>query len=520
MALLLLVAATNVANLQIARAGGRRREIGTRLALGASRARLVRQLVTENLVLATAGGVLGLGLAAAGIRAAAALLPATLPRAGTLALGLPVLLLALLATGATALIAGLLPASLTVGGSLRDELQQGGRSTSGGPTRQALVAVQLALATTLVVGAALLTQSLVRLQRVDLGVGDPDHLLTTRLTRSEATEEALERNARFFDSLLREVRGLPGVAAVAVSSEVPLGDNDTSMEVAPEPRPAGAPAAGIQASWRIVTGDYFRTLQIPLRQGRPFAPEGERRSSAILSEGLARQLWPAGGDPTGRRVWLSNGQIFDVVGVAGDVRQESLAAAPTPTIYLPTTWYLWPTMTLVVRTEGDPAVLTPDVRRAVSRIDPYQPASEFRTMGGAILDSAAVPRLHAGALASFAALAVLLAVVGVAGVVGYAVARRTRELAVRLALGAPPGEVVRRVMAGALTLAGLGVLCGLGGALALGRWLSGVLFEVGAADPATFAAAAAALLAAAALAGWLPARRAAAISPGAVLREG
>jgi putative ABC transport system permease protein len=521
-ALLLLVAAANVASLQAARATGRLREIGVRLALGASRARLVRQMLTETLLLAAAGGALGLALAWAGVRAAASLLPDSLPRRGSLSLDLPVLLVAALCVVVTALLTGLLPARVALRSGLRDALQRAGRAMAGGETRgrHALVAVQLALATTLVMGAALLAQSLFHLQEVTLGFADPDHLLTTRITRSDATDEAFGRNRRFFEAVEEEVRALPGVVAAGVSSEVPFGDQDTEMTISPTQSSASLPRGGVQASWRIATGDYFRTLRIPLRRGRLFAAHGEPRRTMMLSEGLARRLWPGGEDPTGRQVRLGNHQVFTIVGVVGDVRQIGLKDDPTPTMYMSTSWSLWPTMTLAVRTQGDPAALAQDVRRTVARLDPRQPVSEFRTLRSAVAASAATPRLHTFLLGSFAGLALLLAGVGVAGVVGYAVGQRTRELAVRLALGSAPGRAVWHVMSGSLRVCAVGILCGLAASLALGRALSGVLYGVAAHDPLTLLATAAALLAAAALACWLPARRATRIDPCVTLREG
>jgi putative ABC transport system permease protein len=521
-ALLLLVAATNVANLQIARASGRLREIGVRLALGAGRARLVRQMLTENLLLAAAGGAAGLGLAWAGVRAAAVLLPASIPRRDALSLDLPVLLVAALCIVLTALMTGLLPARMALRSNVQDALQQAGRSTTGvrSPARHALVAVQLALATTLVICAALLTQSLLHLQRVALGFGDPEHLLTTQITRSVATDEMLDQNLGFFNALVEEVRALPGVLAAGLSNEIPFGDNPTEMAVSPVGRSQDVPEEGIQAQWRIVTADYFQTMQIPLRRGRTFHKDREPGMSMILSEGLALRLWPDGRDPVGREVLAGGGQTFTIVGVVGDVRHLELGEDPPPSMYMSTSWYVWPTMTLTVRTSTDPAGLVPAIRRAVARLDPHQPLANFQTMQSAIDANAAAPRLNTFLLATFAGLALLLAVVGIAGVVGYTVGQRTRELAVRLALGALPGQAVRHVMRGSLAMCALGIVGGIGAALALGRTLSSVLFGVAAHDSLTLLWATIALFAAAVLACWLPARRATRISPSLTLREG
>ncbi len=521
-ALLLLVAAINVANLQIARSSGRLNEIGVRLALGASRARLVRQMVTESMLLSAMGGAAGIALAWAGVRAAGAWLPASLPRREALAIDLPVLLLAIVCIALTALLTGLLPARLALRADVQEALKSTGRSSTArrSPARHVLVGAQLALATMLVVGAALLTQSLVRLQHVSLGFADPERLLTTRLTRSGSGGEMMDRDRDFFRALIEEVGALPGVTSAAVCSEVPFGESPTAMPIAPDGRSARVPGESIQANWRIVTGGFFRTMQIPLRRGRTFEEGREPWESMILSEGLARRLWPDGRDPIGRQVKLGNNRTYRIVGVVGDVRQLELREDPTPTMYISTSWIVLPTMTLVVRTPTEMAALVQPVRRIVERLDPGQPISAFQTMRSAVATNAAAPRLNAVLVASFAVLALVVAVVGVAGVVGYSVGQRTRELAVRLALGSSPGAAVWHVMRGGLSMCAAGILCGVAAALALGRALSSVLYGVAAHDPPTLVATAIALLAAATLACWLPARRATRISPSRTLREG
>jgi putative ABC transport system permease protein len=403
--LLLLVACTNVANLQVARATGRLREIGVRVALGASRARLVRQMITENLVLATAGGTLGIALASFSIGLAKASLPASIPRLDTLSLNLPVLLVAIFSICATALIAGLVPAAMIARANVHDVLQQGGRSSTGArrsPVRQALVAIQLGLATMLVIGAALLAQSLLHLQNVAIGVGDPDSLLLARVARGGG-DEMHERNVAFYDAVLTNIRALPGVLSVGLTSEVPLGEANTSMTVGPIPRPEGVPPQGIQASWRVVTNDYLATLQVPLQHGRLFDKPRDPKNPIVLSEALVHRLWPQGQDPIDREIWMSNGRVFHVIGVVGDLRQTGLSEPPTPTMYFPHTRFLWPAMTIVIRAQGDPATLGRAMREAVARVDPNQPLYDVRTMRSLVNDSAAEPRLNAVLLMSFAA---------------------------------------------------------------------------------------------------------------------
>jgi putative ABC transport system permease protein len=518
--LLLLVACINVANLQLARATGRLREIGVRVALGASRARLVRQMITENLVLAIAGGTLGVTLAWFSISLAKASLPDSIPRLDTLSLNLPVLLIAFVAIVPTALIAGLVPATLIARANVHDVLQQGGRSSSGArrsPLRQALVAIQLGLATMLVIGAALLAQSLWHLQNVAVGVTDPDSLLLARLARGGGDEQH-ERNVAFYDATLTAVRALPGVVSVGLTSEVPLGDANTTMTVGPIPRPEGVPPQGIQASWRVVTNDYLATLQVPVKRGRLFDQAQDPKNPLVLSESLVHRLWPQGQDPIGRQIWMSNGKVFNIIGVVGDLRQTNLSEPPTPTFYFPHTRFLWPTMTLVVRVQGDPSLLGRSVREAVAKIDPNQPIYDVRTLRSVVNDSAAEPRLNAVLLTSFAALALLLAGVGVAGVVGYAVVQRTPELAVRQALGASPRQAMQHVMQGGLRMCILGIVAGTAAAADLGHLLSGVLFGVEPSDPITFLVTGVALLLIAVIACWLPARRATRIDPALALR--
>ncbi|HEV7669211.1 MAG TPA: ABC transporter permease [Thermoanaerobaculia bacterium] len=519
---LLLVACANVANLQLARATARVREIGIRRALGASPARVIRHLMIENLLLAGLGGALGLALAAAALRGASALLPATLPRLSSIALNGPVLVVAFLLTAATAFLFGVLPSALAGRTDVRTALAQGGRSAVEGrraPLREGLVVAQLALATALSIGAVLLAQSFGRLQNVPLGFR-PDHLLTARLTLPEAEDDqTMEKNLAFYGALMERVRALPGVTSAGLTSEIPLGEGDTSMgisAVAPPPGTSiegGANREGTQASWRIVTAGYLPTLGVPLLRGRWFAEHDEPGQSLVLSEGLVRRLFPRGADPIGRRVYLANGKEFTVVGVAGDIRQIGLGEDMTPTMYFSTSWYLWPTMSLTVRTAGDPAALTPDIRRTLSQLAPDLALFDVRTLSTVIAGSVSQPRLQTWVVSLFAGLALLLAAIGIAGLVAYNVTRRTPELAVRAALGASPGRILKQVLARGLTLSLAGVVLGVLLAALLGTGLKSLLYGIDPHAPATYAATALILGTLGALAAWLPARRATRISP-------
>ena len=516
---LLLVACANVANLQLARATARTREIGVRRALGASPARVVRHLMAESLVLAALGGALGLGLAWAAVEGAAAVLPVSMPRLATLELSWPVAAAGLVITGLTAVAFGLLPALLAGGADLQGALQQGGRSSLDAartPVREALVVTQLALATMLVVAAALLVQSFVRLQSVALGF-QPDQLVTARISFPDwGDEESHPEDHVLLDALLAEVRSLPGVVSAGMSSEIPLGEVDTTMAAAAQ-RVAPGGEEGVQVSWRTVTPDYLSTLGIPLRRGR-WLQSGEHHRSALVSEALARRVWPDGADPVGRQVWLSNGQAYNVVGLVGDSRQLSLAEGITPTIYMSSTWVILPTMNLLVRTAGDPDALAGELRQVSARLSPDRPFFDVRTMSAVIAGSVAEPRLQTVVVALFAGVGLLLAAVGAAGVVAYGVVQRTPELAVRGALGASPGRLLRHVLRRGVVLCGAGVALGLLLAFALGAALQDLLYGVRADAPATYAAAALTLLAAGTIACWLPARRATRINPNLALR--
>lgn len=518
--ILLLVACANVANLQVARATARTREIGVRLALGASPARVVRHLMTESLLLAALGGVLGLVLAAAAVAAASALLPASMPRVDAIAMNGPVAAVGVLLTGLTAVAFGLLPSLLAGGSDMLGALQAGGRSAVDlrrTPVREALVVSQLALATMLVVAAALLGQSFVRLQGVGLGF-QPDRLVTARFSLPERGEdEDYTEDLVLCNTLLGEIRAIPGVTAAGMTSEIPLGEINTSMFAAAQAITPGGDE-GVQASWRIVDSSYLPALGVPLRRGRWFQETGESGRSVLLSAGLARRLWTDAADPVGRSMWLSNGRQYNVVGVVGDVRQLGLGEEMTPTIYFSTSWWLWPTMTLAVRTGGDPDTLGRELQQVAARVSRDRPLFDVRPMSSVIAASVAEPRLQTVVVALFAAVSLLLAVVGVAGVVAYTIAQRTPELAVRAALGASPSNVMAHVLRRGLALCGGGVALGLLLAFALGAGLEDLLYGVRADALPTYAVTALTLLAAGTLACWLPARRATHISPNLALR--
>lgn len=520
--LLLLVACANVANLQLARAAGRTGELGVRLALGASRARLLRQTLTETLVLASAGAAAGLGLAWALVRGGRGVLAESIPRLAELSINVPVLSAALVATLAVALVSGVLPALLAGRADIRDALQHAGRqavTVSRAPIRHALAGIQLALTTALVVGAALLLQSAWNMEGQALGFRAPESLLTANISRPQGPNFNLDRDVAFYDAVLREAAALPGVVSVALSSGVPLAYGNTGMSIGTKAPAKGEPVTGVQASWRIVSPSYFRTLDVPVLRGRIFDRTANTNPAIVISRTLAERLWPKGDDPIGRPAYLADGQLVTIGGVVGDVRLTSIVREPVPAMYFPAWLTLWETMTVVVRAEGDPALLAASLRAAVSRVDRAQPIFEVETMEAIVGRRIAEPRLNATLLSIFAAIALLLAAVGVAGVMAYAVARRTGELAIRQALGASPRQAMAVVMSSGLKVSMAGIAAGLAGALVLGQALSGLLYGVAARDLPTLSATCAALFAVAAIACWLPARRATRISPTLALRE-
>lgn len=521
--LLLLVACANVANLMLTRTLARAPEWSLRRALGANGARLVRQVVTESLVLAAAGGAGGVLVAAAAVSLSRATLGSTLPRAWDVSLDVPTLVLACTATTLSGVMFALLPAWLGAKDNVADGLRtrsQGSFDRSPARLRQAFVVCQFAVATMLVATAATVGQSLQRLMEVDPGFPSA-RLLVANISLPARYPNVESRNT-FYHQLLERLATQPGIESAGFVSRTPLRpDGGTGMEVSATPG-SGNGIQGQRAHWRTATSGYFQAMGIPLGRGQVFdsrqpdRPDGFR--PIVVSESLARRLWPGGEDPIDRQVWLANGQARTVVGVVGDVHQRSLAEGMTPTMYMPASWVVMGSMSLVVRTPGDPAAVTRVVREAVGTLDSQVPLFDVRTMDDQIDRTTAQLRMNASLLGAFALVALALGLIGAAGVVGHAVSTRRPELAVRLALGAPAPRVVREVAIDGVKLAVSGVVLGLAGAWALGRGLSNLLFDVRAGDPSTLAGVALALVLVAVLACWLPALRVTRVDPVTVLR--
>jgi putative ABC transport system permease protein len=561
--LVLLIACANVANLLLARAAGRRREIAVRTALGAGRGRLVAQLLLESGLLALAGGVLGVAFAAAGLRLFAALAPTIAGVAGAFTaagaepgagagMGLDGRVLAFTAAlcVAASLAASLAPILQLGKPDLAVLLRGGGRAGTGTVgsrrTRNSLVVAEVALAVVLLIGAGLLLRSLISLLRVDPGFRAA-RVLSFEIDRPEDPARQAPRLALLFERMADKLRSLPGAAAVGGIAEMPLSGAEVKAGVYIEGRPVPEkPEEILFADSREIVPGYFEAMGIPLRSGR-LLDAGDTAGKplvAVVDEVMARTFWPAE-SPLGKRFRRAtnprhgndpNNPWYTVVGVVGTVRQ-ALGSEPQPSMYRTAAQTLpalaQPNMVFVVRTRPrlraspgaalvarrtDPAAMTAAVRAAVRQVDSGQPITKVRTLDQVVADSVSRRRFSLMLLACFAALALALSAVGIYGVTAYSVAQRTRELSLRVALGARPQAVLGLVLGEAAALAGAGILVGAAGALALGRVLSSLLYGIAAADPATFGAVAAGLLLVAVAAAYPPGRRATQVDPIAALR--
>jgi putative ABC transport system permease protein len=526
-AFVLLISCTNMANLVLPRALARRREVAIRAALGAQRSRLVRQLLTESILLGVVGGVAGLALAHWGLDALVSLAPAGTPRLQDIALDGRVLGFSLALSLTTGVAFGLGPAF----SASRTEVQgalQSGRSPglARHPGARLLVVAEIALSLVLMAGAGLLLESFRRLLLVDPGF-DPHDVLTVAVSLPDSRYPRPDQRAGFYAELLERVRTVPGVISAAAITPLPVaGDGVIATRFTVEGRPAPPPGQKPRAEYRAVTAGYFETMRIPLRKGRTF-DAGDRREApavAIVNETLAAQVFP-GQDPLGQRLVIGIGtaesdpHTFEVVGVVGDIRQFGRQIFAPPEIYVPHPQQSWSWMSLVVRTSSDPMSLAGALRRTVTALDSEQAIYNVRPLTELLSDVLAARRFIMALLGGFALLGLALATVGVYGVLAESVDRRRGEIGLRLAVGADPGDVLRMVLGQAARLAAAGVTLGLVAAFALTRVLQGLLFGVSATDPAIFAAVAGVLGVAALLASTLPARRAARLDPAAILRE-
>jgi putative ABC transport system permease protein len=518
----LLLLGVNLAGLLLARASDREREAALRTALGASRGRVLRQLVIENLLLAVAGGGLGVALAGGLLSVLATRLPVDLPRFDEVHLSAIGIGIALLLTLLTGVLFSLLPALRLSAAPPREALAAGGRALGAGKgtarLRGALVSGQVALSTVLLIVAGLLVASFVRLISVPRGFDTEHVVLATVVPAPDRHADDAERVA-FFDRLLEAVRALPGLETTALVSYAPLKgeahvhtltrEHDTRLVTL---RPAG--------NIRYVSPDYFQALGIRLTRGRALTDADRGRLVIVINERTAHVLWP-GQDPIGKRLHQGDEAkpLLEVVGTVADTREVALQREPLLMGYVPYFGRRVPqSATLVLRTPLDPATLAEPIRQAVWRVDPTLPAPDIRSLRQVAADAVAPERFQMVLIGAFAAGALLLAALGIYGVPAYTVARRTPELGLRLALGARPGDLLSMVIAQGLRPVGVGLLLGLAGSLAIGRFVAGLLFDVTPHDPATLAGVLLLVGAVALVACYVPARRATRIDPMTALR--
>jgi len=517
----LLIACANVANLLLVRTATREREIALRTALGAGRFRIVRQMITESVLLSLVGGILGALLAIWGVDLLVTLSAGSIPATAQVRIDTTVLLFTFLVSVVTGILFGLAPALRTMKLNLSESLKEGGRSGSEGGqrnrTRSVLVVAESAIAVVLLIGAGLLIRSLIQLQNINPGF-DAHNVLTMRVDLARQKYPTPDKAANFFTQLESRVRSLPGVENVGFVTELPLSGQPNDMPFAVEGRPPVAINDSLDADFRRVNQQYFKALRIPLRRGRNFTEQEVQQSAkvVVISELLATEVFP-NEEPLGKRlIMMSDKDPWEIIGIVGDIRHRALESQPFPAMYLPTYQTGW--TNLVIRTQGDPTNLAAAVRKEVQGIDPDQPVAAVRTMDQWVDTSVAQPRYRTALLGLFALLALVLASTGIYGVMSYTVAQRTHEIGVRMALGARRFDVLRLVVRQGMLLVVLGVGVGLAGAMALTRVMSTLLFGVTAKDPVTFVAVATLLTLVAFVACYIPARRATKVDPLVALR--
>jgi putative ABC transport system permease protein len=521
---LLLIACANVANLLLARATARQREIAIRFSLGASRLRIARQLLTESILLSGIATGAGLLLAEWAIRALRTLPPSNLPRAANIGLDLPVLGFAAGVAVLTGLLFGFAPALQITRGAPSETLKEGGRTASAGRqgVRSALVVLETTLALVLLVGSGLLLKSFLRLQTVDPGF-QYKNIATAdvSLPRSKYSTDAQER--QFFSQVLERIQSVQGVKEVAASSGNPMEGSNLSFSFATKDLEALSPSDQPSAGYYVVSPNYFHTLGIPLLLGRFFTPEDSagRPRVAIISQTIAQRFFH-NKNPIGQTIKIGVGAAVpvarEIVGVVGDVKDDGLGEAATMAAYEPYTQMAWSDMTLFVRSNSDPSQMASMLRSQVTSVDKDQPVADISTGDQLMAQAVAQPQLRTTLLSLFAGLALILASLGIYGVMSNTVAQRTHEIGVRMALGAGQSSVLRLVLSNGVRLTLLGIAFGSAGAFALTRLMKSFLFHVTPTDPATFVEVALFLFLVALLASYIPARRATRVDPVIALR--
>jgi putative ABC transport system permease protein len=521
-ACVLLIACANVGNLLLARASSRQREIAVRTALGAAPMRVLRQLLTENLLLAFAGGGLGLLFAQWSMAGLEKMIPTGLAGAVELRVDLRVLAFASAVSILTGLLFGLAPALQL------SRMNLSGRSAVGhgsGKLRDALVVAEVAIALVLVVGAALLIETLARLRAVNPGFRS-EHILTAEITVGYPKYADSGKRQRFYSEMLDRVRAIPGVRSAGSTSDLPYTSRGNTMGLIIEGKPAQT-GLGQDALFRLVSADYLQTIGAQLKQGR-LLDAGDREAAnpvVVINETFARQYWP-NESPLGKRIDTGTGDgnplWMTIVGVVGDIRERGLDLAMNPAVYVPftqTTINFFQPSEIAVLTSREPLSLSKELQQAVWSVDAEQPVSNIRTMDAIVDDELANRTQVLQLLGAFAALALVLAALGIYGVLSYVVSQRTREIGLRMAIGASQWDIVRAILGYSARLTAIGLMIGVAAAIAATRLLSTLLFGISPLDPRTFVAVAALLAAVAMFASYMPTRRAAAVDPLVALRE-
>ena len=520
-AFILLIACANIANLLLARGSARVRELAVRVALGAARGRVIRQLLTESVLLAALGGVAGVLLGVWAVDGLLSLAPDSLPRLDEVRLDAKVLAFASIVTVLTGVLFGLGPALQAARGGVTQSLKDGGRGaagTGGGGLRRALIGLEVATALTLLTGGGLLLNNFVELQRTDLGFA-AENILTGFVNPPRVSYDTRDKHRVFYDQVLEKARALPGVQSAALASVLPLagGDSDTSFQIEGRPQPQAQSETPV--TWyRLVSAGYFDIMNIRLVKGHLFA-EREAAPSVVVNETFVRKYF-RGDDPIGKRLTFAPEMPpFTIVGVVGDVKmQGALEPVGRAETYIPYWQFTEPGMSVVLKTAAEPTALAAPLRRAVASIDRDVPVSNVQPLSEMVRDSIDQPRFVMSLASAFAVLAVALAAIGLYGVMAYSVSQRTAEFGVRMALGAERGEVFRLVLADALKLTATGIVAGIGGSLLISRALESLKYGIRAADPLTLAATSVALVFVAVMASVVPARRATRVDPIEALR--
>jgi putative ABC transport system permease protein len=522
--LVLLISCTNVANILLARITARQREIAVCRALGAGRWEIVQQFVLEGIILAAIGGTLGLLIGEFGIALVAKFGPADVPRLSELSLNGQVLAFSVALSFVTGIAFALAPAlhatTLEVNGLLKEGSGSVTTSRSGNRLRSALVVSEVLLAMVLLVGAGLMINSFYRLQDRELGF-DAHDLLTMRLNLPTSQYSETSQKIGFFRDVSARLKAMPGISSVGIAASLPVDRvlADTDVFVVGDPRPKGqVPKASLQ----VVGNGYFETMRIPLKAGRLFSPQEQQEASqrVVINENLARKLF-AGANPIGKRIILrdASGTPDEVIGVTGDITSTNPGTEPVPEVFYPYPRLPFPAMVLLLRTStAHPLDLSKSVVNQIHSVDPAQPVAEIAAMADLLAGSVARPRFSTALLSLFAFSALLLALIGIYGIVSYMVGQRTREIGIRMALGASRSSIVMAIMKKALSPVALGIIIGLAVSLVLTRFMSSLLFNLHSYDPATFTLVSVLLFSAAVVAGYVPARRATRIDPLRALR--